>query len=135
MTPLTLDKIKESTDIVAQRKFQIFNKKWVGPLFSGDGTDKNNNNVAWVEENRNYFNNGKEEFYIIRTGKFSFGNEEFKIKNVKHCAYLQLDYNKDSYGDYYVTLSKNEEDPRQSWYIVNVDNTQEFKIINKKKKD
>ena len=78
LNPLTFEQIKDNTLNQPTRKFQFFNKKWVGPLFSGSRKDENSNQYAWIEKNRNYSNSGKEEFYIIRTGCFSFVLLEMK---------------------------------------------------------
>ena len=130
---LTLENIKENTSKVPNKKFKIFGKIFNSPLFSGDQKDHNGNNVAWCAPDSKYSSStGKEDFYIIRTGITSFGNEEFKIKNVAHNAFLQMDAKTDG-TDRYVTLSTTEDGkPEQTWYIVNADNDKEFKIFNKK---
>ena len=128
---ISLDKINANTGKTPNEKFQ-FHSKTFGPLFSGTQLDENGNNVAWVAQNKDYTCDSKEQFYIIKTGAFTFGNEEFKIKSVRHNSFLQMDERTDG-QDYYVTLSPIETGQRnQSWYLVNVDNTTEFKIMNMK---
>ena len=46
--------------------YKIFNKKWGGPLFCGDGKDSCGDHWVWVEPRRTYENNGKERWEFQR---------------------------------------------------------------------
>lgn len=48
----------------ADQTYKLFNGKWKGPLFCGDGTDGGGDHWAWVEPNPGYENNGKERWHI-----------------------------------------------------------------------
>eukprot|EP00413_Alexandrium_margalefii_P038239 CAMPEP_0204599842 /NCGR_PEP_ID=MMETSP0661-20131031/55081_1 /ASSEMBLY_ACC=CAM_ASM_000606 /TAXON_ID=109239 /ORGANISM="Alexandrium margalefi, Strain AMGDE01CS-322" /LENGTH=269 /DNA_ID=CAMNT_0051610605 /DNA_START=47 /DNA_END=856 /DNA_ORIENTATION=- len=46
--------------------YKLFNVRWGGPLFCGDGSDVCGDHWAWVEPRRTYENKGKERWTIER---------------------------------------------------------------------
>ena len=114
-------------------EYKLFNKKWKGPLFCGDGTDSQNDHRVWVEKNVNYENNGKERWYIKCVDNT---NQIYKIFNKKWKGPLFCGDGTDRDNDHHIWVEKNinyENNGKERWKIIPIDNQfKEFKLTNVK---
>ena len=107
----------------------MFNKKWGGPLFCGDGTDRGGDHWAWVEERRNYENNGKERVYLKRQP-----DGTYKIFSKKWKGPLFCGDGTDNSGDHWAWFEPRptyENNGKERW-TIELQSDGHFKIFNKK---
>ena len=97
--------------------YKLFNKKWKGPLFCGDSTDKDGDHFVCVEERPNYENNGKERWKIQPVdSEFT----EFTLFNVKWGGRLFCGDSKDKAGDHWAWVEPKanyENNGKERWFI------------------
>jgi len=82
--------------------YKIFNRKWPGPLFCGDGTDGNGDHWAYFEPNFDYENGNKERWILQRQY-----DGTYKVFNKKWGAPLFCGDGTDGSGDHWVWVAPN----------------------------
>jgi len=105
---------------IANGRYKLFNVKWGGPMFCGEGKDSGGDHHIWVEPRRNYENQGKELWDFEKQD-----DGTWKIRNARWGCPLFCGDSKDNGGDHYAfgePRKDYENNGKERWYIQVQDN-------------